>query len=257
MSLIISPNVKRIYNNHFKKILNYTPDSILEYHDILDEKVIIINIQNKEYIDYLQNQFNIWFNYFKLKGLVENVSITGIKENMNDGQGSSRYSTNSPKLSEYLTDILNSFNLNIIADFHEDFNSVNNKCKYSKVSDYFRFMKYTSGGQHYPHYDTDFQLGKNTITKYSLTMYLNNCEDGELVFCKDSRLLKIEIPFDSFSHKDTSDWDRQVKEEEILLKIKPTAGMIVLFPHTLCHAVLPFTGKERNIVRGDLEFVKT
>lgn len=257
MSLIISPNVKRIYNNHFKKILNYTPDSILEHHDVLDEKVIIINIQNEEYINYLQNQFNIWFNYFKLKGLVENVSITGIKENMNDGQGSSRYSTNSPKLSEYLTDILNSFNLNILADFYEDFNSVNNKCKYSKVSDYFRFMKYTSGGQHYPHYDTDFQLDESTITKYSLVMYFNDCEDGELIFCKDNRRIFIKTAFESFNHKNTSDWDRQVEEEEILLKIKPKAGMIVLFPHTLCHAVLPFTGEERNIVRGDLEFVKT
>lgn len=245
MSLIISPNVKRIYNNHFEKILNYTPNSVLKYYDILDEKVIVINIQNEEYINYLQNQFNIWFNYFKLKNLIENVSITGIKENMNDGQGSSRYSTNSPKLSEYLTDILNSFNLNILADFHEDFDSINNICKYSKVSDYFRFMKYENGGQHYPHYDTDFVIDKNTITKYSLVMYFNDCKDGELVFCKDFR-----------ENHQNSDWNRQVKEEEILLKIKPTAGMIVLFPHTLCHAVLPFTGEERNIVRGDLEFVR-
>ena len=257
MSLIISPNVKHIYNNHFEKILNYTPNSVLKYYDILDEKVIVINIQNEQHINYLQNEFNIWFNYFKLKNLVENVSITGIKENMNDGQGSSRYSTNSPKLSEYLTDILNSFNLNILADFYEDCNSVNSKCKYSKVSDYFRFMKYTSGGQHYPHYDTDFVIDKNTTTKYSLVMYFNDCEDGELTFCKDNRPLKTETYFDSFSHTNTSDWNRQVEEEEILLKIKPKAGMIVLFPHTLCHAVLPFTGKERNIVRGDLEFVKT
>ena len=246
MSLIISPNVKHIYNNHFEKILNYTPNSVLKYYDILDEKVIVINIQNEEYINYLQNQFNIWFNYFKLKNLVENVSITGIKENMNDGQGSSRYSTNSPKLSEYLTNILNSFNLNIRADFHRDYDSINNICKYSKVSDYFRFMKYENGGQHYPHYDTDFVIDKNTITKYSLVMYFNDCKDGELVFCKDFR-----------ENHQNSDWNRQVKEEEILLKIKPTAGMIVLFPHTLCHAVLPFTGEERNIVRGDLEFVRT
>lgn len=245
MSLIISPNVKRIYNNHFEKILNYTPNSVLKYYDILDEKVIVINIQNEEYINYLQNQFNIWFNYFKLKNLIENVSITGIKENMNDGQGSSRYSTNSPKLSEYLTDILNSFNLNIQADFHRDYDSIINICKYSKVSDYFRFMKYENGGQHYPHYDTDFVIDKNTITKYSLVMYFNDCKDGELVFCKDFR-----------ENHQNSDWNRQVKEEEILLKIKPTAGMIVLFPHTLCHAVLPFTGEERNIVRGDLEFVR-
>ena len=253
MSLIISPNVKHIYNNHFEKILNYTPNSVLKYYDILDEKVIVINIQNEEYINYLQNQFNIWFNYFKLKNLVENVSITGIKENMNDGQGSSRYSTNSPKLSEYLTNILNSFNLNILADFHKDYDSIINICKYSKVSDYFRFMKYMSGGQHYPHYDSDFVIDKNTITKYSLVMYFNNCEDGELVFCKDNRPPKTEM---SFIKRDTSDWDRQVEEEEILLKIKPKAGMIVLFPHTLCHAVLPFTGEERNIVRGDLEFVR-
>lgn len=253
MSLIISPNVKHIYNNHFEKILNYTPNSVLKYYNILDEKVIVINIQNEEYINYLQNQFNIWFNYFKLKNLVENVSITGIKENMNDGQGSSRYSTNSPKLSEYLTNILNSFNLNIRADFHKDFDSINNICKYSKVSDYFRFMKYENGGQHYPHYDTDFIIDKNTITKYSLVMYFNDCEDGELVFCKDNRPPKTEM---SFIGTDTSDWNRQVKEEEILLKIKPKAGMIVLFPHTLCHAVLPFTGRERNIVRGDLEFVR-
>ena len=172
---------------------------------------------------------------------------------MNDGQGSSRYSTNSPKLSEYLTNILNSFNLNIRADFHRDYDSIINICKYSKVSDYFRFMKYTSGGQHYPHYDTDFIIDRNTITKYSLVMYTNDCEDGELVFCKDNRPPKTEM---SFIEKDTSDWNRQVEEEEILLKIKPKAGMIVLFPHTLCHAVLPFTGEERNIVRGDLEFVR-
>ena len=245
MSLIISPNVKRVYNNHFAKILSYTPSSILEYYDVLDEKIIVINIQNQKYTDHLQNQFDTWFNHFKSEGLVENVSITGIKENMNDGQGSSRYSTNSPKLSEYLTNILDSFNLNILADFHEDFDSINNICKYSKVSDYFRFMKYENGGQHYPHYDTDFVIDKNTITKYSLVMYFNDCKDGELVFCKDFR-----------ENHQNSDWDRQVKEKEILLKIKPKAGMIVLFPHTLCHAVLPFTGEERNIVRGDLEFVR-
>lgn len=61
-------------------------------------------------------------------------------------QGSSRYSTNSPKLSEYLTNILNSFNLDIRADFNKDYNSIINRCKYSKVSDYFRFMKYVMIG---------------------------------------------------------------------------------------------------------------
>lgn len=253
MSLLISPNVKRIYNNHFSNLWAYIPDCILEYHLIQHEEVIIITIQNQEQIDRLQYEFDFWFEKFNSENLVEDVSITGIKENMNDGQGSSRYSTNSKHFSEYLTNILSSFSLNIRDDFHKDYDSIINICKYSKVSDYFRFMKYMSGGQHYPHYDSDFIIDKNTITKYSLVMYFNDCKDGELVFCKDNRPPKTGM---SFIERDISDWDRQVEEDEILLKIKPKAGMIVLFPHTLCHAVLPFTGRERNIARGDLEFVK-
>ena len=47
---------------------------------------------------------------------------------------------------------------------------------------------------------------------------------------------------------------RSATDKEIYLKIKPNNMKLVLFPHTLCHGVLPFTEDERNIIRGDLIF---
>ena len=234
--LLISPNVKRIYNNHFDNLRSSVPDCSLQYHTIDSKQVIVIKIHDKDHLSDLQDEYHTWYKQFQKDGLLEDVSITGVKENMNDGQGSTRYSTNSLHLSTYLTKIINSFDLDLY-DYHQDLLH-----KFNKVSYYFRFMKYKSGGQHYPHYDSDYS-DRRRVTKYSLVMYFNDCDDGELVFCEDSR-----------ENHHNSDWDRQCKEDEILLKIKPQKGLIVLFPHTLCHSVLPFTGEERNMVRGDLEF---
>ena len=121
------------------------------------------------------------------------------------------------------------------------------------VSKYFRFMRYSKGGQHYPHYDSDFvvtkapgSLGAKTLyaTKYSLVMYFNDCETGEIAFL-------------NAEDKDQADWDHQATDDDIFLKIKPKAGKIVLFPHNVCHTVLPYTDDgERYIVRGDLIFTR-
>ena len=236
MSLLISPNVKRIYNNHFDNLRSSVPDCSLQYHTIDSKQVIVIKIHDKDHLSHLQNEYHTWYKQFQKDSLLEDVSITGIKENMNDGQGSTRYSTNSFHLAHYLTKVINSFNLNLCI-YHKDLSY-----KFDKVSDYFRFMKYKNGGQHYPHYDSDFE-NRGLVTKYSLVMYFNDCDDGELVFCKDSR-----------ENHQNSDWNRQCTKDETLLEIKPEKGLIILFPHTLCHSVLPFTGEERDIVRGDLEF---
>jgi hypothetical protein len=107
-------------------------------------------------------------------------------------------------------------------------------------------MRYSKGGEHFPHYDSDFH-GSNYVTKYSLVMYFNDCESGELAFVDDPRRPVTE-----------SDWERQATGEEIYRKITPRAGRIVLFPHTLCHTVLPFRGEAsfRRVVRGDLVFTQ-
>lgn len=236
-------NVKMIDNSLYElfveKNINIT-DVITKIHfeNILEITFTLNKSHRTSY--YLKQLFNDYFNLFKKHDLIEDVSVTGISSNINLGAGSSRFSTMSPNLANLLTGILESSGL---------LPNLNSKGigKFIKVSEYFRFMKYTSGGQHFPHYDSDFELCDNFITKYSLVMYHEDCNSGELYFCNDSRIE---------NNKDLiTDWDRQATEDEIYLKIKPGPLKLVIFPHTLCHGVLPFKEEERNIIRGDLIFL--
>lgn len=80
-----------------------------------------------------------------------------------------------------------------------------------ECSKYWRFMKYHQGGEHYPHYDSDFAVKGNLghYTMYSVIIYFTDCQTGELAFMNDSR------------GNDTTDWDEQATADEIYLKIKP------------------------------------
>ena len=111
IDLLISPNVKRIYNNHFDNLRSSIPNCSLQYHTIDSKQVIVIKIHDKDHLSDLQDEYHTWYKQFQKDGLLEDVSITGVKENMNDGQGSTRYSTNSSHLSTYLTKIINSFTI--------------------------------------------------------------------------------------------------------------------------------------------------
>lgn len=244
----ISPNVKIITSSHFNDIKGLDKSSFVRIHRI--DNYQIFEIQLKDKTD-LEKIFDENWQWFEDNSVIEEVSITGIKENINDGKGSYRYSTNSRILSEFLTDVINELGIvdtNVEENkylFKASSETIKQKeyYKFIKVSEYFRFMKYEKGGQHYPHYDSDYCFNDGVITKYSLVMYFNDCEDGEIVFCKDNRM----------NHKNT-DWKRQCNEDEIILKFKPEKGKIILFSHDLCHSVLSFTGDYRKMVRGDLEF---
>lgn len=239
----VSPNVKLILPRMYKDINQNLNIHNLEniYTKIHQNNIIEITIKeldnfNKE----MAIVFQEYFSFFRGKNCLEDVSITGVSSNLDLGAGSTRFST----ISDNLACILDT-----IIIYSGALKALNQSKSYFKVAEYFRFMKYSSGGQHYPHYDSDFIFKSDPqyITKYSLVVYHNICEDGELYFCNDPRKY-ID------SNNLTSDWDRQATEDEIYLKIKSDNLKIVIFPHTLCHGVLPFTGNERNIIRGDLIF---
>ena len=116
--------------------------------------------------------------------------------------------------------------------------------EFVQVSKYFRAMKYQNGGEHFPHYDSNFVLDDTLITKMSLVCYGDDCETGEIAFVRSFR-----------DDQNTQDWDRQATDDEIFLKVKPKAGRIVVFDHRVCHTVLPYTeDKQRRVLRGDLIF---
>lgn len=235
MYLDISPNVKRIEPNLFRNLPGPSLKDILI--NIHENDIIEIQLTNDTVNKEL---FNSTLKAFERFDIVS-VGKTGLESC--EEVGSVRFSTMSSKLAHFLDKVLNP-----VKPYIKD---------YSHVSHYFRFMKYSKGGEHYPHYDSNYEslVDKNLYTGYSLVMYLNDCEDGEIVFCNDPKTYDI-APHISQQRALDADWDRQCTEHEIYARFKPKAGRIILFPHSLCHSVLPFTGEQRVIVRGDLYFRK-
>lgn len=177
---------------------------------------------------------------------IYNVNVTGLKTyRENPAVGSTRFCTMHYDFAAFLTKIIkHRCVVDVISEDNQPYirSSDRNWYEMLNVSQYFRFMKYLAGGEHFPHYDSDFHYEYNgAITKYSLVVYFTECQTGELAFVKDTR-------------GETTDWDRQAKDDEIYLKILPAPLKIVVFPHMLCHTVLPYTdkGNERIICRGDI-----
>lgn len=200
-------------------------------------------LQSEQCKQYLLEKLPAAFDAYQQHNAVYPVTTTGLKIQDDQQIGSHRFCTMDYRFAQYLTNVIKDRSVvDIIQSQNQWFDMIN-------VSQYFRFMKYSSGGEHYPHYDSDFEYQYNkAVTKYSVVVYFNDCDSGELAFVDDTRGKKIVF------YKD--DWKRQATDQEIWLKIKPSYMKIVLFPHELCHTVLPFTDQDniRYICRGDILF---
>lgn len=225
----ISPSVKLILPSFLPYELSLTFSQI----EIFDQ-IFVIDTN----VDF-QSAFEKQFEKYKEKGHVYDVDVTGLKTD--NGVGSQRFCTMDYKFAKNLTSLFTENN--ILDGFLEK--SSKKYFEFSSVSQYFRFMKYVPGGQHFPHYDSDFQYDNpEYVTKYSLVMYFTDCESGEIYFCNDP-------------NEQRGDWTRQATDEEIYLKVLPRKGRIVIFPHDLCHGVLPLKEGNRMMIRSDLIFKET
>jgi hypothetical protein len=240
---VISPNVSYII------ALGLEPENTVYEITMHPKGIIEINTldRDEENGEALLSTVMEDFKQYEEAGHLYPVSVTGLKTLIDQTTGSVRFCAWDGLFAEALTNIIKT------AEVPELVQMDGELWQFAEVSKYFRFMRYEKGGEHFPHYDSDFEvfqfpgtLGAKTLyaTKYSLVMYFNDCESGEIAF----------IEHDG---KDKSDWARQATDYEIFLKILPKAGKIVLFPHDVCHTVLPYTDDdERYIVRGDLIFTK-
>lgn len=244
----VSPNVSYINNNALNTFL-----ASCGYNDLWassrtsikchKNNIFEIDVQPfmTKFTDGLYDAVKRQFDTYAINGHLYPVSTSGLKD-VGAGIGSYRHCTMNPVLAQFLTDTIKGRS---IVDYYSDWQG---DWKFANVSQYFRFMQYTHGGEHFPHYDSDFFYNRHTenaATKFSLVMYFTDCESGEFAFVNDNR-----------QDHGNSDWNRQATDDEIYLKIKPRAGKILLFPHNLCHTVLPYTDEEgtRTIVRGDILF---
>lgn len=118
------------------------------------------------------------------------------------------------------------------------------------ISPLLRFMKYENEGQHYAHYDASFIYPDfNFRSLKSMVIYLTTNEGAATRFVKDNQ---EHLPIWDRNH---SDWNRPVKEEEIIAKSECIQGNVLFFDHRMCHDVQQYFGDtERVIIRGDVVY---
>lgn len=188
---------------------------------------------------------------------IEEVSVQGRKDVPEDRVGSVRTTIWSPQLALQLwkkisPEIREDTAVIMYSDWPTDWwQGDRNRHVWWPVglSPIFRFMRYESGGQHYAHYDAGFIYpDDNYRTLRSVVIYLTtNTEGGATRFIEDGQ---DEIPIWDRNH---DDWTREVKPKEVLAKVQPIKGNILIFDHRLCHDVELYTGKSpRIIIRADI-----
>lgn len=184
------------------------------------------------------------------------VSVQGLpKASGDEGIGSERVTIWFPSLAMQLYQLMQPWLENrIMTDFsrtdwwqhgkHTDWQFVG-------LSPLLRFMQYTSGAQHFPHYDAAYMYPDNRYRSLmSVIFYLTTHSEGAATrFLIDGQ---HNLPEWERQHED---WQRPANAADILLKINPNAGAVLVFDHRLLHDAEVYTGIEpRIIVRADLVF---
>lgn len=235
-----SPNVTVNLPWAFDELLRvkFNPSLLREFSCTNNQGVYILDCRNEMMISLIATAFDDAFAIHE--GHMYPVGVSGFK-NPEGRVGSTRFCTMSDTLARFFTTVVAGSNM---LDIYPEGNA-----EFIQVSKYFRAMKYVGGGEHFPHYDSDFNVGSTGFstydTKMSLVAYGNDCESGEIAF--------IHPHASDGANGERRDWTRQATEDEIFLKVKPRVGRIVVFDHSICHTVMPFTDAgERRILRGDL-----
>lgn len=124
------------------------------------------------------------------------------------------------------------------------------KWKAFGISPLFRYMTYSSGGQHCPHYDAGFiykDPGYRTLK--SFVLYLTNNNTGFTRFIDDGQTCPAWL-------RNHQDWPEMPSENQIIQTIKPWRGRMLIFDHRMCHDVSEYFPEKnetnRIIIRGDI-----
>jgi ectoine hydroxylase-related dioxygenase (phytanoyl-CoA dioxygenase family) len=120
------------------------------------------------------------------------------------------------------------------------------------LSPVLRFMRYDPGGRHLGHYDAAFDYGDGRRTLLSVVFYLTDARDGDggaTRFVRDGQESR------PVRDRDFTDFDRDTRDEEVVLSVQPREGDALVFDHRLCHDVEEWRGSgARVIVRADVVY---
>ncbi len=91
------------------------------------------------------------------------------------------------------------------------------------VNPAFRIIDYPCGGYLIPHYDSSYYESPEVFSLQTLVLYLNTSDSGHTRYIKEYR------------ENDKTDWKRRPHDNEVMLKISPTAGGALIFDHDMLH----------------------
>jgi hypothetical protein len=189
----------------------------------------------------------------------EDVGVQGMKEGKDERIGSLRTSIWCPEIAYSIWNNIGKLLPNVYGDWdvatdwavgfppEAVYNPILNY-KPVAVSPLLRFMKYGKGGQHYAHYDAGFIYPDQSYRSLkSMVIYLTTNEGCATRFINDGQ---SKVPIWERKHED---WNREVREDEIIGKSESVQGNILIFDHRLCHDVEQYLGDNpRIIIRGDI-----
>lgn len=206
--------------------------------------------------DYICDSLIAMFNTFNAKDFYD-VGATGVADDQYSGaKGSKRVTNYDISFANYLTNLLSGHLPGVVT--LNEFSNVDwqsdNPEKYTVwalegVSPVFRYMEYTKGSEHFPHYDAPHKSKSDPLTRTLLSgvLYLTTNKSGATGFILDGQ---ESIPF---SERNLGDWDRQATRPEIESWQLPNKGSIITFPHQTCHTVFPLLEDDtRIIIRFDV-----
>lgn len=200
-------------------------------------------------------------NFMNASDNFEEVGVQGMKDGKDHRIGSIRTSIWSPGIAEIIWNKINEHIPCVVGtnktatDWWQHLQPVevySNTKVYVPVaiSPLLRFMKYSTGGEHYAHYDAGFIYpNKHHRTLKSMVVYLTTNDNACTRFINDHQ-----DNVDIWARKH-EDWNRPTFEHEIIAKSECISGNVLIFNHRLCHDVQPYFGEnDRVIIRGDIVY---
>lgn len=185
------------------------------------------------------------------------VGVNGTTE-LHTGVGSKRVTNYDIKLAQYLTKLIAQYQRPILTldeyspvDWLSDNPKKTRQWGFEGVSPVFRYMEYTKGSEHFPHYDAPYCHPDSPLTRTLMSgvLYLTTNKSGATGFINDGQ---DHLPF---AQRNTEDWLRQANLSEVESWQLPSKGRILIFPHQVCHTVFPLLEDEKRIIiRFDLFF---
>ena len=232
-SAFVNPIPFEYYNKFDFEISSTNKVEVNKYNDNI---VVIDGLLNDNLIDNVQSIFD-------KHGINFNAGLNGYVDD--NEVMSNRKSLYSIKFSKSLYDVLYEY-LPKIQIANEPITDWNNRDVYRwiGINPLFRYIDYYKHGRLLPHYDYSFIDGRDR-TLYSVVIYLSDSYSGETAFLLDNQK--------NLWNKDLSDKDNF--DYDVIMKVSPKRGRILIFPHHLLHCGLESNGS-KVLLRTDMIFRK-